>query len=467
MKKGIIAVISLAAAATVSAGAFFWVQNNDSREKEKKSKELAENCLFDLDSDKIGKIEIESDEGSYTLVLDGEEWVNAPDSGNSFRVAQDRAQLICTTISDLEADTNYGIADKEGKEKYGLDEPCVITVYDGGSINTLYIGDASPTGNYYYVMVEGKDKIYAVQSSEISSLLTTRFDLLDSSIIPYSEEEITGIEVKRGGKTAFELTIDRSTGRWMLPEKYKLLTVNQTRPSTMTTVLTRLTAEQILEENATDLAQYGLDDPYAELTVSGTDGKSHTLVVSRHGRGNEDMFHVLIKDTGLVGLFYSSDLDFIDYDIYDIIMQNVESANMYNISEFEFSCGEAEDLFTIDAGADTAECRGTAIDLSKAEIKNIFTNFYNSFSYISITGTDVEADPELADPVFSARYVLSSGEESKVDLVPTGEGTECYVFVNGEYTGTYTDSDFITGNDSMMSAYTTLCEFTELSPNLK
>ena len=235
----------------------------------------------------------------------------------------------------------------------------------------------------------------------------------------------------------------------------------------MVTVLTRLSAEQILEENCTDLAKYGLDKPYAELTVSGTDGKSHTLVMSRYGRDASKMTHILIKDTGLLALYYTSDLDFIDYDIFDIIMQNVESANMFNISEFSFDCAEASDTFTVSEGAVGAECRGTAIDLSKAEIKNIFTSFYNSFSYISINAADIEAAPVLADPVLTARYVLNSGEESKVDLVSTGEGSDCYVFVNAKYTGTKTSSDFISGNDSMMSAYKTLCELSGLEPNLK
>ncbi|MCR5706863.1 MAG: DUF4340 domain-containing protein [Ruminococcus sp.] len=467
MKKGIIAVISLAAAAAVSAGAFFYVQNSDKKNKENKAKELAENQLFDIDPDAIGTIEIQSAEGSYKLRRDGEKWVNAPDSDNTFGVEQSKAKLICTTICDLEADTNYGDADKESKEKYGLDEPYVLTVSDGDRNYTLNIGDASPTGSYYYAMVEGRNKIYAVQSAEINSLITTRFDLIDSKLIPYSAEEMSGISVKRDGKTVYELTLDPAKGLWTLPEKYKLLTVNQTRPSTMVTVLTRLSAEQILEENCTDLAKYGLDKPYAELTVSGTDGKSHTLVMSRYGRDASKMTHILIKDTGLLALYYTSDLDFIDYDIFDIIMQNVESANMFNISEFSFDCAEASDTFTVSEGAVGAECRGTAIDLSKAEIKNIFTSFYNSFSYISINAADIEAAPVLADPVLTARYVLNSGEESKVDLVSTGEGSDCYVFVNGKYTGTKTSSDFISGNDSMMSSYKTLCELSGLEPNLK
>ena len=467
MKKGIIAVISLVAAAAISAGAFFYVQNADKKGKDKKSKELAENQLFDIDANSIGMIEIKSSDGTYKLKLDGDKWVNAPDSENVFHVEQSKAQLICTTICDLEADTNYGKADNDNKKKYGLNDPYVITVSDGNQNYTINIGAASPTGNYYYATVDGKDKIYAVQAAEITSLLTTRFDLIDSSIIPYEAEEINSITVKRGDKIAYELTRDASTGLWTLPEKYKLLTVNQSRPSTMVTVLTRLSAEQLLEENATDLSKYGLDKPYAELTVGGTDGKSHTLLMSHYGRDATKMTHVLIKDSGLVGLYYSSDLDFLDYDIYDLIMQNVESANMYNISEVQFSCDEAEDLFTLDLPANKAECRGTSIDLEKAEIKNIFISFYNRFSYINITATDIDANPTLSAPVLSARYVLSNGEESKVDLVSTGEGTDCYVFVDGKYTGTITNSSFISGNSSMMSEYKTFCDLAGLEPNLK
>lgn len=467
MKKGIIAVIALLAAAGVSAGAFFIIKDKDEKEQKQKADELAENQLFSIDADSINRIEINSSEGAYTFLLENDKWVNSPDSGNTFVPDQTKAQLICTTISDLEANTNYGDADSDSKEKYGLTDPYVLTVSDGSSSYTINIGDASPTGNYYYAMVDGKKKIYAVEASDATSLLSTRFELIDSSIIPCNTDEIAGITVKRGGKIAFELTLNSDNHLWELPEEYSMLTVNQTSPSTMTTVLSRLTAAQLLEENATDLSKYGLDSPYAELDVKSTDGKTYKLLISRYGRDSSNLLHVLLEDTGLVGLYYTSDLDFIDYDIYDIIMQNVESANMYNISEFEFTCAEAEDFFTINANEDTAQCRGTDIDLAKAEIKNMFVNFYNSFSYISITGIDVEASPELTAPVLSARYVLNSGVESKVDLVSTGEGSDCYVFVNGEYSGTKTSSDFITGNSSMMSAYKTLCELAGLTPNLK
>ena len=467
MKKGIIAVIGLVTAAALSAGAFLYVQDSDKKDKDKKSKELAENQLFDLDANAIGSIEIKSSEGIYSLKRDGEKWINTPDSDNTFNVAQSTAQLICTTLSDLEADTNYGEADKESKEKYGLDDPYVITVSDGNQNYTLNIGDASPTGNYYYAMVDGNNKIYAVQSAEIGSLLISRFDLIDSKIIPYAAEEISRITVKRDGKIVYDLTLDSASGLWELPDKYELLTVNQTRPSTMVTVLTRLSAEQLLEENVTDLSKYGLDKPYAELTVSSNDGTSRTLVLSHYGRDAAKMTHILNKDTGLVGLYYTSDLDFIEYDIFDIIMQNVESANLYRISEFEFSCDEAEDKFTVDVTNNKAECRGTDIDLEKADIKNMFISFYNTFSYISITSTDVEATPQLSDPVLSAKYIFDDGEDAKVDLVSTGEGSDCYVFFNDKYTGTITSADFISGNSSMMSEYKTFCELAGLEPNLK
>ncbi len=463
MKKGIIAVAALTAAAGVSIGAFFIVKDKDAKEKQEESKKLSENQLFSFDSDDINKVEINSAEGAYTFVLEDEKWVNSPDSGNSFHIDQTKPQQICTTMCDLEADTNYGDADDESKKKYGLTDPYVVSLSDGSQSYTISIGDVSPTGNYYYAMIDGSSKIYAVQSAEITTLLYKRFDLIDTSIVPYSDNEIAEICLTRGGETIYDLTLDPDTGRWELPSEYSMLTVNQTRPDTILTVLSRLTAAQIVEENATDLSQYGLDQPYAELKVKGTDGKTHTLVLSRYGRESSKMMYVLIKESGLVGQYYTSDLDFVDFDLFDLILQNVESANMFNISEFEFSTPEVSDKFTLNAKDGTAECRDTAIDLSKAEIMDMFTNFYNSFSYISINGIDIKAEPELNEPVLSARYVLNSGVESKVDLVPTGESTDCYVFVDGKYSGTTTDSAFISG--SMIPYYNQLCDLTSLTRN--
>ena len=116
MKKGIIAVVALIAASGLSIGAFFAVKNKDDKENSKKKAELAENELAQLDSASINKIQINAADGEYTLILDGDIWVNDPASGNDFVINQNMPMGICTLLKDFKAYKNYGDITEESKQ---------------------------------------------------------------------------------------------------------------------------------------------------------------------------------------------------------------------------------------------------------------------------------------------------------------------------------------------------------------
>ena len=465
MKKGIIAAAGLLLCAGISTGSFIYVKNKSEQQVQNEAKKTADNVLFDFDSDSISKVTLSSPEGDFSFVYENKKWICDPSSDSSFDVNQSTVQGICTVFSKLKATKNYGSADEESRKKYGLSDPYVITVTADGTEYVLDIGDASPTGDYCYAAANGKDNIYALLASDADSLISDRFGLIDNDFLPYSDSDITQMTIVRDGKTTVDLTLDPDAGIWVLPDEYKMLTVNQTRPSTLLTTITRLTAVQIIEEDLSDLSKYGFDKPFAEFIVKTKDGSQRTILMSKYGNDAAAYTYVYIKESGLVETYYASDMSFVDYSIYDLITQTVESANLYNISAFEFSCAEASDSFTVDMSAPTATIRGADLDLTKAEVKNMFENFYNFFSYINITSIDLESKPELKDPSFSAKYTVSNGSETTIDLVSDGSGSEYYVFANGKYTGTKTVIDFLSGPNSMMSAYQLVCGYAGLEPN--
>lgn len=468
MKKVIIAIAVLAVLAGTSIGVFIGVKSKSNQEAKKQEEILADNVLFNIEEASIIRINVAYPDGDYTIdySMDNEEWIITDASaGDYFALNQSTVNGICTYICGLTADTNYGEATEENKAKYGLSNPYTVTVTDYSSSYTLYIGDKSPTGDYYYAYTDTKNNIYAINAVDAESILTTRLTLKNNSLIPYTDNEIIGITVKRDGNLIYELSYNTDSRLWELPDEYSMLTVNQTRPSNTATLLARLTAEEMFEMSDDDFTQYGFDNPDAEFTIKSSDGTEKTILVSEYGKNAQTYLYVYLTDQKQVETYYTSDLKFIEYNIFDLIMQTVESANMYAITEFEFMCDELSDSFTVDMANNTAECRGNEIDLSKAELKSFFTTFYNSFSYINITDIDIESQPELVNPVFSAKYTQSNGSISTIDLVSTGEGSKCFVFADGEYTGTITDSSFISGSNSMISTYELLCTHAEFEPN--
>lgn len=458
MKKIIIAVSVLVILAGASIGTFVAVKSKSEEDAKKQIETLADNVLFSIDSETINRIDIFYPDSNYTAELSESNWIMTSSStGENFPLNQTTISQICTYISSLTASTNYGEATEENKAKYGLSEPYKVTVSDGETSYTLYIGGKSPTGDYYYAYTDTKNNIYAINASDAENIITTRMSLKDDKLVPYSDNDIVGITVKRDGKTAYELNYNTEKNFWELPDEYSMLTVNQTRPDNIVTMVSRLTAEEMLEETPDDFTMYGFDNPMAELIIKAKDGTEKTLLLSRYGKNAETYTHVYLSDSKQVETYYTADLNFINYDIYDLIMQTVESANMYAVSEFEVNCAEFSEKFTLDWENSIAVCRNSEIDLNNAELKSFFTTFYDIFSYINIIDIDVQSEPELSEPVFSAKYTKTDGTTTSIDLVSTGDGNNCFVFADGVYTGTITNSDFISGTTSLVSTFEVLC----------
>lgn len=457
MKKAIIAVAALFAAAGISIGTFLAVKSKSETENKKNEVSLADNVLFDIDSSNINKVEIINSDGSYTIELTNEKWVLTECTGTHFDINQVTVQGLCTFISSLTADTNYGVLTEENKTEYGLDNPYTVTVSDGANSHTLYIGSKSPTGEYYYGYTNEKEKIYAIPSADANSILTTRLSLKDNNFIPYKDTEIVGLELIRDGVKIYELNYNTDEYIWQLPDKYEMLTVDQTKVSNVVTLITRLSAEEMLPEADDNVTAYGFDKPTAEFIVKSADGSSKTLLFSKFGQNADIYTHVYNQEAKQVEVYYASDLDFIDKRPIDFVMKTIECADMYNVSEFELISEDVNEKFTVNASEGWAECRGSRIDLTNAELNSYFENFFDLFAYISIVDIGVEMQPELKDPMFTAKYVNNDGSKSQIDFVSAGSGGLCFVFVDGEYTGTLTSNQFIYGNDSVSKAFELLC----------
>lgn len=467
MKKPVIALIALVIAAGASIGGFLAVKNKNDEEIRKQNEVLADNQLFNIDSDSMTNMVIDCKDGTYTAEYIDDEWTltGSPD-GSLFPLSYSKMQSICADFSDLTAEDNYGAADAESKARYGLDSPYTITITADSKEYKLYIGSKSPTDNYYYAMVEGKNNVYAIPAGDAESIIADFSTLKSPDLLKYKEQDIKSIKVIRDGKTAYEITFDKNTGLWALPDEYSMLTFDQARAANMVAPLVKKEAEAVLVNNLEDLSAYGFDDPVAEAVITAVDGTSQHILFSDYGNDTNTYTYVLQTDTNQVETFLTGDLSFLNYSTFDFVMKKLESANLYSIKGFEFTCDDAEDSFTCNMTEKTAECRGQSIDLSNAELASSFESFYNSFAYIMVNDMDVKAKPELKDPMFTSVFRYEDSEK-KIQLVKADEDGQAYLFIDGKYTGTLTSTEFITGADSFINSYKNFCKLAGLEPNIK
>ena len=453
MKKVIIAAVALLIVAGGSFGAFLAVKNRSDKETEKQVSELADNVLFSFDSDSITEINFDCPDGQYKAVVnDDGDW--KLDDGE-FALDQTYMNALLTLVSDFSAETNYGEADSSKKSMYGLENPSeTITLSDGTNNYKIYVGNISPTNDYYYIMVEGKDKVYTVDSVQGSVLKASRLMIKSKELIPYKDNQIKQITVKKDGKTVYDLTFDTETSTWSLPDEYSNLPFDQTAVTSMLTTVTRLEAQQLLEENLEDLSKYGF---VAEVTVKGLDGTEQNVLVSGKTDENKTYTYALIEDSNQVQVYYFSDLNFTDYKPVDFLPDSTTTATMYDVTGFDLTFGDINDSFTMNMTDRTLKMNGKETDIENNENSTAFQNLYNALSILIFTETDVNASPDNSEPLLSAVFHLNDGTDIKIDLVDAGND-KCYVFKDDTYTGGLIDMSRITGKTSVKSFYDTFCE---------
>ena len=445
MKRKIIAIAVLLAAAGGSVGAYLAVKDKKDDEAKQYQEQLADLNLFSFDAEGINKIQFISSEGEYTAELIDSQWQLT--SGDDFPLDQDYINLLRTYASTLTAETSYS----GNKADYGLDDANASTVILSSSDQsyTLHIGNVSPTSEYYYVSVGDKPQIYAVSSLYGSNFSTERLMLKNKDLVPYDDMEISQITVKKNGEIVYDLTYDSETYSWSLPEEYSDLPFDNTAVTSMINTMTRLQAEQMLDENLEDLSKYGFDEPYAEAIIKGLDGTERKITVGKATNGGT-YTNVLIGDDNQVEAYFTADLDFIEKTPFDFLPDTIYNPTMYDINSIDFTFGEKKYNITVDMEGSKGTVNGVEFDMNIMNVSTAFQNFYSSFSTVIASGLDMKAKPSLDKPLLTVVYHCTDGTDFTYQLT-AGENENCYIFNDGKYTGLLLSSDRLTGKNSVQT----------------
>lgn len=458
MKKFVIAAAGLVIAAGCSVGALIAVKSSEKKETAITEKTQADYELFSFDYSDMNRVTIDCPDGQYTADYADDEWTL---EGGGFFLDQTYMQAICSYMSYLTAEDDYGSIDSQKLSDFGLDSPTVVTVSDGTSSYTVNVGDPSPTGEYYYVTVEGKDKIYAIDYMYGAVFDVTKASIKSSRLTPYGTMDMSEIIVRKNGETVCDLFYSEESASWRLSDEYSAFTFDTTKVSSSLTTFVSLSAVQVLEDDLQDLSKYGFDDPYAELTIKGLDGNEYSMLISKTREDGDYYYHVLRLTDNQAGVYYQSGMSIVDKTPFDYILQKTVLAESSEISGFDLSFAGNEDKFTVDTESSTVTFNGTAVDISGTDAANSFRNFFDSISIVNMSGIDITAQPELADPVFTAVFHRLDGTDLTYQLVSAPDD-QYYIFTDGKYTGSLISADKLTGMVSVTTLYDKFLERTGL-----
>lgn len=149
-------------------------------------------------------------------------------------------------------------------------------------------------------------------------------------ILAVPADQVTKLEIsKKGGET---IVAERKSGRWELTAPKPLPADQDTIGSILSTV-SSLNADRLIEDKATDFAQYGLTQPSIELTITQKDGKNRELLIGDESPTGSNFYARLQGDPRVftVASFAKTAFDKTSQDLRDKRLLTFDSGKLTRV----------------------------------------------------------------------------------------------------------------------------------------
>lgn len=183
-------------------------------------------------------------------------------------------QVLFETVEDL---AEFGLA---------APQATATLFFQDGTEKKFYLGDAVPTGNGYYLMMDGDPRLFVVAYRYGKNFTVTATDLRDRNLPEIKTENLTLFRLKRAGGPTIEIKLPGPEGRpdgvplgnWVMTKPYaRIYTVNWEKFKPVLTRILSLRIDEFVHDQPADLKPYGLDQPRAEVQVEDGENSLHLL----------------------------------------------------------------------------------------------------------------------------------------------------------------------------------------------
>ena len=268
MKKStklVSAVVVLAVLGGVYVGLNTYVSKEEKTESS--SEEESKTEVFSVKTDDIKSLGFIVDKKAVTFEKKDDSWVKEDET--AFPVNQTTLDSAASAIETVEADRV--LEDVEDLTEYGLDSPSnTVTVDTADGTTKFNIGDENTSTNQYYISKDDDDStVYVVAADTVSPFMNSLYDYaqgedfptIDSSTVKkvqVSEDKDSYVLEENSDGVTWDVSGDGSSDKE---------SADTTAAGNVTSGLGSFAFDQFVNYNAEDLSQYGLDKPYATITV--------------------------------------------------------------------------------------------------------------------------------------------------------------------------------------------------------
>ena len=267
MKKStklVSAVVVLAVLGGVYVGLNTYVSKE---EKTESSEEESKTEVFSVKTDDIKSLEFIVDKKEVTFEKKDDSWVKKDET--AFPVNQTTLDSAASAIEKVEADRV--LEDVEDLTEYGLDSPSnTVTVDTADGTTKFNIGDENTSTNQYYISGDDDDStVYVVAADTVSPFMNSLYDYAQGEDFPTIDSStVKKIQVSEN-KDSYVLEENSDGATWNVSGdgSSDKESADTTAAGNVTSGLGSFAFDQFVNYNAEDISQYGLDKPYATITV--------------------------------------------------------------------------------------------------------------------------------------------------------------------------------------------------------
>ena len=269
MKKKSVNLITAVGVLVVLSGAYVginaYVTKQEAAETESTEEETPE--IISIASGDVKSIKFVIDKKEVTFEKDGDSWVKSDET--DFPVDQDKIDTLVSSLSSVKAERT--LEDVEDASEYELDQPenTITVTTEDGETTVIQIGMENDSTSQEYVDLNGDSStVYVVSNSAFASFEGTLYDFAKSGTFP-TVDSSTVSKISVDGKDSTYVVEKDENNFWNVIGGGDTEKADSAKATSLASALSSMAYASYVNYNCTEdeLSQYGLDKPYAEITV--------------------------------------------------------------------------------------------------------------------------------------------------------------------------------------------------------
>jgi hypothetical protein len=451
-RNAIILIIILA----LLFGVYLFVTNKKGKDSPQDTRNFEK--IIDLDTLEMEELTIENKGEKLIFIKKDKEWELKYPEG----IRYDSSKLNSVAINFSSVFVEKVIEeDASDLAQYGLDKPILVSSkMKDGTVETLEIGNLTPTGGAYYVKKKDSNKVCTTDPYTINKVIVKRNDIRDRTLFTVESDDITKISMERGGSLVFRAERPDEESDWTLTSPIEG-NANNTALAPMLEAITNSTVSEYVEENPLNLDKYGLSKPSYVLEFETPEGKTR-LLMGQEIKENSEIY-VMQEGSNEVYTISIEAYTFLDKPLREIVEVFAYITNIWDVDKIvvEMDGYTANCELQTDPDQDTDKDKfflnGKDASMKDENDRQPFRAYYQSLIGVTLSELEPNVDPTGEAEITFTYYRKVDPKVMKVEFIPKDE-RYYYVMRNGKYSGILVEKKKFDEPEGVRESYRKLIE---------